>query len=118
MPVVQSSLSLKEGDRYEWPARYVAPSPDITQSLREWRKQAVIDREAFLGYQRTADREWAKFFKQCAARCLKTQRACTFMLPWFGEPDANQSPSRPSLWPLDLADELDEVSHRIIMRHG
>ena len=105
--------------RYGWPAKYVTPTPDISDALRGWRKEAIRDREEFLFLQKAVqDRDTAKFLKDCANREMKRQRACTFMIPYFGEPDKNQQAERPIMWPLELASELDEISNRIMMDFG
>lgn len=108
--------------RYGWPAGRVTPMSDIAEDLRSWRRQATLDREEFLGYQKLCrgpeDRELARFFKECAAHQLKLQRACTLMIPWFGEPDTNQEAEPPTMWPVDLAPELDEISGRIELKYG
>ena len=106
--------------RYRWPAQYeLGPDADVVyESLKAWRKQAIKDREEFLGYQKTCgqqDQDGARFFKECANREMRRQRACTYMLPYFGEPDAKQEIVRPILWPVDLEAELDEIAYRIIV---
>jgi hypothetical protein len=107
-------------DRYSWPAQYVTPTACIGEALRSWRKTAIKDREEFLGFQqacgKSGDRDGAKFFKECAAHEMKLQRACTCMLPWFVvDADKNQLPQSPKMWPIDLADELDEIARRILL---
>lgn len=106
--------------RYRWPAQYeLGSDADVVyESLKAWRKQAIKDREEFLGYQKSCgqqDQDGARFFKECANREMRRQRACTVMLPFFGEPDAEQEVVRPLLWPTDLESELDEISGRIIL---
>src|SRR5678815_4264183 len=107
--------------RYGWPADQVTGSV-AADALREWRKAAIVDRDQFLAFQKAAgasgDRDGARFFKECANRELRRQRACTLMLPWIGTPDPNQRVDRPVLWPLELVEELDEISGRLILRAG
>jgi hypothetical protein len=104
--------------RYQWHAKFMTPKPWMNDALREWRKQAIKDRDEFLSYQKSnsKDREAAKFFKENASYQMKLQRACGYMLPWIGVLDANQSPVIPDLWPVDLADALDEITRRLILR--
>ncbi len=105
--------------RYGWPAQYVTPTREISDALRGWRKEAIRGREEFMFLQKNVqDREAAKFLKECANREMKRQRACTLMIPWFGEPDRNQTPERPIMWPLELVHELDEIANRIVMDFG
>lgn len=109
-------------DRYLWSARYVTACSGINEAIRNWRKEAIKDREEFLSFQnacgKAGDRDGAKFFKDCSQRELKRQRACTYMLPWFGDPDTNQKAECPTLWPLDLEEQLDEISNRIVLLFG
>jgi hypothetical protein len=105
---------------YEWPAQQVL-GPGIADALRDWRKAATKDRDEWLAAQKFAgrsDRDFARFCKDEANRYLRYQRACTLMIPWFGEPDAKQEWIVPYLWPIELAEELDDVSRRIIVRYG
>lgn len=105
--------------RYRWPAVFVTPTNNITPAIRDWRKAAIKEREEFAALQKTAaTREDARFFKEQANRAMRIQRACTLMIPWFGEPDNNQRPERPKMWPLELSDELDEISNSIILQFG
>ncbi len=96
---------------------YRTPHPQHGQMLREWRKTAILDREIFLNYQKecgtSKDFEGAKFFKECAAREMKRQRACTLFIPLFGEPDAKQVMPDPSNWPIELIEQLDEIAQRL-----
>lgn len=102
-----------------WPLMYTTPTEDIYRALKTYRKEAQKDQEEFIGYQKLCgknDIDLAKFFKECARHHLRIQRACTLMIPWFGEPDENQKIERPLLWPIELASELDEISNRIILQ--
>lgn len=106
---------------YSWPASYIT-ADGAAPSLREWRKTAIKDRDEFLAFQKMAeaagDRDGARFFKECANREKRRQRACTLMIPWLGSPDAKQVAERPCLWPQELKPELDEISGRLILEHG
>lgn len=117
MPVIDSTdMYGKPVKRYGWPAHGLTPRERDHDNLRQWRKEAIKDRDFFLEAQKSCgkeDREYAKFFKEAANRNLRLQRACTLMLPWFGEGDNGQIHVEPSLWPIELADELDEIARRI-----
>jgi hypothetical protein len=108
-------------DRYRWPARMLV-AEGAHAALRDWRKQAIADREEMLSAQalagRSGDREGARYFKEAAAHLLKMQRAMTLMLPWFGEPDTKQEAVSPELWPIEMASELDVVSARLLIEFG
>lgn len=106
---------------YDWPAQQVL-GDGVADALRDWRKAATKDRDEWLAAQKTAaaqsDRDYARFCKDEASRYLRYQRACTLMIPWLGEPDARQEPVVPYLWPIELAEELDDISRRIILLFG
>ena len=104
-------------ERYRWPAGYVTPTPDIAPALREWRREAIKDQEEFLAFQK-ANASDRTFFKDCARRALRLQRAITLALPYFGDPDSGQVQVRTGLWPLELADECDDVGRRILLAFG
>ena len=108
-------------NRYSWPAEYVTPVDGVADALRQWRKAAIKSQEEFSAAQKQCGRDdpdGARFFKTEARYHLKLQRACTYMLPWFGEADRAQATDRPCLWPVELVSELDEISRRIVMRFG
>lgn len=103
-------------ERYSWPAEYVTPGEHISEALRQWRRQAISQRDEFCAFQKSCGRDdacYARFFKENANRLLRQQRAITLMIPWFGEPDKGQSVQPPSLWPIDLEMEMDEIARRI-----
>lgn len=105
---------------YRWPADQVI-GPGIAERLREWRKEYIKCRENWLEIQKDAwktNKELAKLAKQESQHYMKLQRACTLMIPWFGEPDKGQVTERPKMWPVDLDSELDEVSSRLIYYFG
>ena len=101
MPVIDAvDDNRKPVKRYDWPARYL--DGEHNDTLRQWRKEAIAEQES-------PDSEKAEKREH-----LRTVRAIGLMLPWLGEPDGGQEPVRPSLWPLQLAGELDRVSHRLL----
>jgi hypothetical protein len=106
---------------YEWPAQQVI-GEGVADALREWRKAAIKDRDEWRAAQKTfagqGDRDFVRFCKDEANRYLRYQRACTLMIPWLGEPDVKQEAIVPYLWPIELTEELDDISRRIILRFG
>ena len=110
MPIIggYSYQDNSDVDRYEWSAGYVTPTAEIPAALRQWRKDAIKDREFFIGCGMEED----------ARHQMKLQRACKLMIPWFGEPDKGQKAEEPTLWPVELAPELDEISRRIELNYG
>ena len=107
MPIVQMQNDEDRAvDRYDWPAKYVTPRDGVSDALRQWRKDAIKGQSDAAGY------------KEGSRHFLKLQRACTLMIPWFGDPDKNQKPERPIVWPVDLAPELDEISGRLVLGFG
>lgn len=123
MPMYQTINDEGEDvERYRWPAQYITPTRQLNEILRSLRKQAVKDREEFIGYQKACgeakDREGARFFKECANIEMRMQRACSLMIPYFGEPDSGHSDldlKPTTLWPGDLAHELDAVSRALYL---
>jgi len=124
MPIIPNRRENKDGEKvdvYEWPARYVTPMAGIAPTLRLWRKNFIKDQEEFLAHQKSCgreDRDGAKFFRECARESLKKQRACTLMIPAFGEPDKDKDCEGHEFWPVELAPELDEISRQIILEFG
>lgn len=122
MPVVQTcGEDGKPVLRYVWPARYLTPTEEMNADLRGWRAEAVAHQEEMLAAQRRCgrdDREYARFFRDEAARAVRFQRAVKLMLPWLGNPDTGQTPERPILWPVELAEELDTIAGRLVIAHG
>lgn len=102
MPVIDAmDNNWKPVKRYDWPARYLCGT-EYDAILRAWRKAAIVAREA------------PDTGKDEKREQLRTVRAITLMLPWLGTPDAGQEPVPPSLWPIELARELDAVSYRLL----
>lgn len=103
---------------YRWPCCCITPTQEIYDLLKQSRKDAVREQEYWSALQKQYgrdDREFAKFCKEQSRYYLRLQRACTLMVPYFGEPDKNQEYTRSKYWPIDLVSELDEISYRIIL---
>ena len=124
MPIIWTQNDDKEDvQKYLWHGRYMTPvNPDMNDFLRDWRKQAIKEREWWMALQKefgqAREKENAKFCKEWANYWLRMQNAITFILPWLGEPDANQNIERPINWPAGLVAELDEVTNTLLLRFG
>lgn len=117
MPIIYTVINVGDDPkaRYDWYAKYVTPTRDIIEYLKRKRKEFILDQEFFLKYQKDLplkeDKRWAS---QEAKRCLRLVRAINFMLPWF-DGMSREPILAPSLWPVDLVEELDRVSNLIIL---
>lgn len=117
MPIVYKQINVGDEPkaRYDWYAQYVTPTSDIIEYLKKKRKEFILDQEFFLTSQKELpnkeDKRWAS---QEAKRCLRLVRAVNFMLPWF-DGMSKETILEPSLWPVDLVEELDRVSNLIIL---
>lgn len=115
MPIVYEQINVgdKPKARYAWPAVYITPTEAIVEYLKKKRKEFILDQEYFLTSQKELpkkeDKRWAS---QEAKRYLRLVRAVNFMLPWF-DGMSKETILEPSLWPVDLVEELDRVSNLI-----
>lgn len=102
---------------YKWPGQHKLGAITVEYDLlRQWRRQAIKEQEAWIALQKELGREHAQFCKVEAKHWLRMQRACAIHLGWLGDPDPNQKVEQNHIhWPPDLGQELDTVCHRLLM---
>jgi hypothetical protein len=87
-------------ERYIWPAKYLTPGPETIDTLKLLRKEAIEEQENHRDNKEV--KRWA----------LQRQRAIALHLPWF---DGKGEPTRPELWPIELAPALDYIAGKVIL---